>query len=80
MKRKLYLLALTFTLLFLAFVPGRPSISAQSGGTYVVAWHTIDDGGTMTASGGMYTLRGTIGQADAGTHGGGRHELSGGLR
>ena len=40
---------------------------AQSGGGYDLTWNTVDGGGAMNATGGPYTLGGTIGQPDAGT-------------
>jgi len=45
---------------------------------YSIVWHTIDGGGG-TSSGGTYQLTGTIGQPDAGYHGGGGYELLGGF-
>lgn len=44
------------------------SVQAQSGG-YAIAWYSIDGGGltaAIPASG--YSVSGTIGQADTGTH------------
>lgn len=43
-----------------------------------LTWHTVDGGGG-TSSGGTYTLRGTIGQHDAGALAGGAFILSGGF-
>ncbi len=51
---------------------------AQSGGTYVLEWSTIDGGGGRS-TGGDYALTGTIGQPDAGEMSGGDYELSGGF-
>jgi len=45
---------------------------------YRIVWHTIDGGGG-TSSAGAYQLTGTIGQSDAGYHGGGTYELLGGF-
>jgi len=45
---------------------------------YSIEWYTIDGGGG-TSSGGNYVLTGTIGQPDAGYHGGGQYELLGGF-
>jgi hypothetical protein len=42
-----------------------PAVFAQSGGGYTLTWSTIDGGGA-TSTGGVYTLRGTVGQPDAG--------------
>ena len=39
---------------------------AQTGDGYELTWSTIDGGGVMNATGGAYTLGGTIGQPDAG--------------
>jgi hypothetical protein len=44
---------------------------------YSVDWQTIDGGGTST--GGVYTVSGTIGQADAGTMSGDHYTLAGGF-
>lgn len=44
---------------------------------YTIDWHTVDGGGVMNATGGPYTLSGTIGQPDAGILGGG--QLDGGF-
>ena len=40
--------------------------SAAGAQTYEVAWWTIDGGGVMRASGGVFAVSGTIGQPDAG--------------
>lgn len=37
---------------------------AQQAGVYDLSWSTVDQGGAR-ASGGVYTLDGTVGQADA---------------
>ncbi len=52
------------------------SASAQ---TYAVSWWTVDGGGTMAATGGTYSLSGTIGQPDAGVLSGGTYSLAGGF-
>ena len=49
---------------------------ARSG--YDLSWWTVDGGGG-TASGGSYTLVGTIGQPDAGILAGGDYTLGGGF-
>ena len=36
-------------------------------GQFAIDWNTIDCGGTMSSSGGPFTLAGTIGQHDAGS-------------
>ncbi len=46
--------------------------------TYDLSWHTIAGGGG-TSTGGVYTVSGTIGQADAGTLAGGAYSLTGGF-
>jgi hypothetical protein len=50
---------------------------AQIGG-YAMTWWTID-GGVGQSEGGSYTLRGSIGQPDAGRLGGGDYTLAGGF-
>jgi len=51
-----------------------------SGGPYSIPWSTIDSGGVLNASGGVYTLSGTIGQPDAGpAQSGGVYSLEGGF-
>ena len=39
-------------------------IGAQSGASYDLSWSTIDGGGCLS-SGGVYSVRGSCGQADA---------------
>ena len=52
---------------------------AQTGGPYNLEWNTIDGGGG-TVSGGIYSLSGTVGQADAAAvMTGGAYTLSGGF-
>src|SRR5271157_6306975 len=58
-------------LLLLAAVCGR----AQ---TYDLSWFTVAGGGG-TSTGGVYSVSGTIGQADAGTLSGGVYTLTGGF-
>ncbi len=49
-------------------------------GQYEVSWHSIDGGGTMSATFGDYTLSGTIGQCDASELlSGGTYTLTGGF-
>ncbi len=45
---------------------------------YDLSWRNIDGSGD-TLSGGIYTLRGTAGQPDAASWGGGAYTLSGGF-
>ncbi|MCC5823880.1 MAG: hypothetical protein JJU44_11400 [Planctomycetes bacterium] len=68
------------TLAALAIASLSSGAFAQSGGPYeIVAW-TIDGGGISNATGGSFTLSGTVGQHDAGpTLTGGLFELSGGF-
>ncbi len=47
-------------------------------GTYVVIWHTIDGGGGVS-QGDTFTVRGTIGQSDAGAMAGDSYTLAGGF-
>jgi hypothetical protein len=54
-------------------------VQAQTGGGYDLTWNSIDGGGQMNLSGGSYTLKGTIGQPDAGNHTGGGYSLGGGF-
>ncbi|HEX7880315.1 MAG TPA: hypothetical protein VF720_12950, partial [Candidatus Eisenbacteria bacterium] len=44
-----------------------------------IGWSSIDGGGTMGATAGGWTLSGTIGQYDAGSHVGGANTLGGGF-
>jgi hypothetical protein len=54
-------------------------ISSAPGQTYEVTWYTIDGGGVMNASGGVYEVSGTIGQPDAGELSGGTYTINGGF-
>jgi hypothetical protein len=63
-------------LLVLAVVP---QAFSQTGGVYDLTWHTNDGGGTTSATGGAYSLGGTIGQPDAGAASGGAYALTGGF-
>ena len=56
-----------------------PTTLAQNGGTYDLSWNTLDGGGATFATGGVYSLGGTIGQADASTLSGGAYTLAGGF-
>ncbi len=55
-----------------------PSVLAQSGGGYDLAWSTVDGGGGRSI-GGDYVVEGTIGQPDAGKLSGGGYSLVGGF-
>lgn len=46
---------------------------------YSISWFAIAGGGTTQAAGGVYTLRGTVGQPDAGLLTGGGYALNGGF-
>lgn len=56
------------------------ALAGPSGGSFEITWYTIDAGGTNNASGGNFTLSGTIGQPDAGpVMSGGNFSLAGGF-
>ncbi|UCC31103.1 MAG: hypothetical protein JSU86_02270 [Phycisphaerales bacterium] len=55
------------------------SVGAATAADYAVDWYTIDGGGVMKASGGVYEVSGTIGQPDAGTLSGGAYDVIGGF-
>lgn len=44
-----------------------------------LSWYTVDAGGRMLSTGGVFELAGTIGQADVGRATGGEFALSGGF-
>lgn len=68
------------TLIVLSLAAIAPAAWAQSGGPYEIRAWTIDGGGISNASGGVFTLSGTIGQPDAGpTLAGGSYALDGGF-
>ncbi|HQZ16351.1 MAG TPA: hypothetical protein PLD86_05675, partial [Vicinamibacteria bacterium] len=46
---------------------------------YAISWYTVDGGGVSGATGGAFTLSGTIGQPDAGALSGGTYALTGGF-
>jgi hypothetical protein len=54
------------------------SALASSEAAYLLNWYTVDGGGG-TSTGGVYSLSGTIGQADAGAMSGGIYTLAGGF-
>lgn len=56
-----------------------PAAGAQAGGVYNLSWNTFDGGGATFATGGNYSLGGTIGQPDAGVMSGGALTLAGGF-
>jgi hypothetical protein len=53
-------------------------IASLGQGTDLTIWHTVDGGGGAS-QGGTFTLRGTIGQPDAGVLAGDGYALSGGF-
>jgi len=53
---------------------GNPSAATN----YSIPWWSVDNGGGVS-QGGMYQLRGTIGQPDASTSSGGSYTLRGGF-
>ena len=54
--------------------------AAQTGGGYDLSWNTTDNSGGITfATGGVYELGSTVGQADAGLSSGGAYSLNGGF-
>jgi hypothetical protein len=65
--------ALAVLLILLVAVP----VLARSSGLFDLPWWTVDAGGGI-ASGGVYSLAGTSGQAEADTASGGAYELNGG--
>ncbi len=66
------------TLALILLVLSTVFVLAQTGGTYGLDWHTIDNGGGQ-ASGGTFTLVGTVGQSDVVVMSGGTFSLSGGF-
>ncbi len=79
MKRKTILYLLAISVLVVALLLTDSTSFATPAATYTIDWYTIDGGGTMSLSGGTYTLNGTIGQFDAGTQSGGNYQLNGGF-
>jgi hypothetical protein len=75
MQRKWFfsLLLLVIAVALLGIV----GVSALAG--YTLDWWTVDGGGTISSTGGSYSLGGTIGQPDAGTSAGGTYTLDGGF-
>jgi hypothetical protein len=73
MKRNLILLSLLAILLITT-----AEVIPATG--YDISWWTVDSGGvTSNSTGGNYSLRGTIGQPDAGSLSGGGYTLTGGF-
>jgi hypothetical protein len=67
------IVALAFSVFVL--VNSEDVVMAQA---YSIDWFTIDGGGG-TSSGAVYSISGTVGQADAGTMSGGSYSLAGGF-
>ncbi len=75
MKKQIWL----FLIILLLGLTLTGVVWAQTGGNYDLSWHTIDGGGD-SATGGGYSLNGTVGQADAGQAlTGGDYTLTGGF-
>ena len=67
------------TLAVVCLLLGGLAISAASAtGGYSVSWYTFDDGGGVSSSP-AYTVMGTIGQPDAGSHTSTSYNLTGGF-
>jgi hypothetical protein len=86
MKRTLLIVMLVLALvvdlrgLAQADLAGLGRAHAQTGSGYDLTWSTIDGGGVRNATGGAYTLGGTIGQPDASVAmNGGDYTLAGGF-
>jgi hypothetical protein len=79
MKRRTLLVGLASLLVVALLLAALSVAEAQTGGPYDLTWSTIDGGGHMFSTGGVYALGGTIGQADAGALSGGVYALRGGF-
>jgi hypothetical protein len=75
-KWKKIILFVIFVVVLALFASGLSTAFAQSG--YQINWWTVDGGGGESAGGG-YTLKGTIGQHDAGYLEGEGYSLRGGF-
>ena len=73
-SRRIILIALVATVL----LAGAALAVAAANAGYTLDWFTVDGGGG-TATGGNYTVSGTIGQPDAGTLTGGAYTVRGGF-
>ncbi len=70
----------TVLIVFFALGLFAGSARAQSGGNFEITSFTIDGGGVVNATGGVFTLSGTVGQPDAGpVQTGGVFDLAGGF-
>lgn len=54
-------------------------VLAQSGGGYELTWSTVDGGGGIMSTGGVYSVDGTIAQPEAGLLSGGDLTVGGGF-
>ena len=54
-------------------------MGAQEGSTYEIPRYSIDAGGVLSATGGLYSLNGTLGQPDTTIATGGSYTLTGGF-
>jgi hypothetical protein len=63
----------------LAVLAGVSATRAQTGGPYDLTWSSIDGGGLMSSTGGIYSIAGTIGQPDAGAESAGSFGCAGGF-
>ena len=72
--RRIILIALVATVL----LAGAALAVAATNAGYTLDWFTVDGGGG-TATGGNYSVNGTIGQPDAGTLTGGGYTVQGGF-
>jgi hypothetical protein len=79
MKAKLFVATVALMVLLIFGSERLPGTQAQSGGTYDLTWNVVGGGGATFATGGAYSLGGTIGQADAGALSGGAYTLAGGF-
>ena len=79
-NRRIIFIALALMVVMLVASNGHTApASSKPADAYTIDWYTMDGGGAMNASGGTFTLSGTIGQADAGTLSGGTYTLNGGF-
>jgi hypothetical protein len=69
------LLVVVLLLAGLAITAASASIQVDD---YSISWYTFDGGGGIS-TGDTYTLMGTIGQPDAGSHSGTGYDLTGGF-
>ena len=73
--------ARTLLVILLLLAVGSAAALAQSGGSFDLAWYTVDGGGRAwsAGAGGGFVLGGTTGQPDAGLLAGGAFGLAGGF-